>query len=445
MIQRLLVSIRQDGLLSSVIKGSAHLFRGNVAAAALAFFQGVLATRLLGVDGFGLVSGTIIVFVSNINTLLSFRMSETVVRFAAIPLSAGHKEQAAATIKLTGLLEVAATLLAYAVLLLLAPWGAARFAHDASLAPWIALYGLAILGNIVYETATGILRLARRFDLLARITLAQSVLTFGLIARAFFADGGLADVLLAYLAGKLLAGALVTATAFRQANRDLGCGWWRAPLQAVSNRREILSFSINTNLNGTLNLFTRDMVPLYLSYFSTSLDVGYFRLAQGLINLVMLPIEPFIWPTYTEITRAIAARQWQLTQRLLKQVSAIATGWVLPAATGLALFGPWLIPLMYGPDAAPAYPAVLILALGYGFATIFQWNRPLLLALGKPAFPVQVGVATGMIEVALMFLLTPQYGYLAHAAILTGFFIASIGLNLWRGLSLAGRQLKEPH
>lgn len=435
-----LQALRQDGLLRSVIKGSMHLFRGNVVAAAFAFFQGILAARLLGMDGFGLVSGTIIVFVSNVNTFLSFRMSETVVRFAAAPLAEGHTEQVAATIKMAGLLEIAASLLAYAVLLLLAPWGAAKFAHDASLSPLIAVYGLAILGNLAYETSTGVLRLARRFDLLARITFAQSMLTFALIAWAFLTHGSVIDVLLAYLAGKVLAGVLVVVLAVRQADHDLGRGWWRVPLNVVANRREMLSFSINTNLNGTLNLFTRDMVPLYLGYFSTSADVGYFRLAQGLINLVMLPIEPFIWPTYTEITRTIAARQWKMTQRLLRQVSLIAAGWVLPASIGLALFGSWLIPLIYDAAAAPAYPAVLILAVGYGFATIFQWNRPLLLALGKPAFPVKVGVAVGIIEVALMLALTPQYGYLMHAAILSGFFIVSMGINVWRGLSLVNQQ-----
>lgn len=440
-MSNLLQTIRQDGLLRAVIKSSAHLFSGNMAAAALSLFQGILIWHLVGGSGAGLV-GIVIVLASNINTLISFRMSETVVRFAAAPLTEGRKEAAAAVVKMCGLLEIAASVAAYIILLLLAPWAARTIAdNNPHAATWMMVYGLALLGNLVYETSTGVMRLMRRFDRLAQITFGQSLLTFAVIGWAYFTrQQDVAVILGAYLAGKLFAGVMVAILAWRQADADLGQGWWRVPLQTLSNRREIFTFSVNTNLNGTLNLFTRDMLPLYLGAFRPDVEVGYFRLAQSLIGLMMLPIEPFIWPTYTEITQTIAARQWASTRRLLKQVSLIAAGWVLPAGVGLTLLGAWLIPWVYKPAAAPAYPAAVILAVGYGFATIFQWNRPLLLALGKPAFPVLVAVGVGAVELMLMFTLTPRYGYLAHAAILSGFFIISIGINIGRGLSLLNQQ-----
>lgn len=442
MIRRVFDFVRQDGLLRGVIKSSTHLFGGNAIAAAFSFFQGILLWRLLGAEGVGLVTGTIIVFASSINTLLSFRMSETVVRFAGASLAVGRKDQAAAIIKTAGLIEMFTSLLAYLVLLLLAPWAARTFASDPSIAPLIAFYGLVLLGNLVYETSSGVLRLTRRFNRLAQVTLGQSVLTFALVCLAFFTHQGVFVVLTAYLAGKVFAGIAVVYLAFRQANHDLGHGWWRIPFNLAPTRREMLSFSIQTNLNGTLNLFTRDMVPLYLGAFWSTAEVGYFRQAQALLNLVMLPIEPFIWPTFTEISRTIATRQWQTTRRLLKQVSMIAAGWTIPAGLGLLLLGSWLIPLIYGDSAAPVYPAVLILWVGYGFANIFQWNRPLLLALGKPAFPVMVGIIVGGVELLLTFLFVPQYGYLMQAAILAGFFVISIGLNLWRGFTLLHYQSK---
>jgi O-antigen/teichoic acid export membrane protein len=79
---------------------------------------------------------------------------------------------------------------------------------------------------------------------------------------------------------------------------------------------------------------------------------------------------------------------------------------------------------------------LLILLVGYGFASIFQWNRPLLLALGKPAYPVIVSFFVGLVELALIFTLVPQFGYLSLAAILSAYFVVSIGIIVWRGLSL---------
>ena len=61
-------SWRQDHLLQGVVKSSSYLFSSNALSAALSFLQGIFAVRLLGADGYGLVSGTVIVFASNIQS-----------------------------------------------------------------------------------------------------------------------------------------------------------------------------------------------------------------------------------------------------------------------------------------------------------------------------------------------------------------------------------------
>jgi O-antigen/teichoic acid export membrane protein len=201
-----------------------------------------------------------------------------------------------------------------------------------------------------------------------------------------------------------------------------------------------LGFAVNTNLNGTVNLVTRDNAPLYLAALSpanlTQAYVGYFKLGLSIINLVTLPIDPFIWPTYAEITRTIAIRQWQRTRSLLKQVSTIASAWTLAAAAGIALLGWWLIPIIYGPSATPVYPVVLILLIGYGIANIFNWNRPLMLAFGKPTYPLIIALGVGVIEILLVLWLVPMGGYLVMAAILSGYLAVSVGIIAWKGWRL---------
>jgi O-antigen/teichoic acid export membrane protein len=182
-----------------------------------------------------------------------------------------------------------------------------------------------------------------------------------------------------------------------------------------------------------VNLLVRDNIPLYIAALTGTAEVAYFKIAFGFTNLLMLPIEPFIWPTYTEITTTISRGQLESTRRLLRRVSVISAGWVLAAGGAVALFGWWLIPLLYGPEFAPAYPATLILMIGYGYANIFGWNRPLLLALGMASFPLVVAAVTGAVELALIFTAVPQYGYLAAAAILSLYLLVSISINVWRG------------
>lgn len=436
LLQKALSIWHEDNLLRRVVHNSTYLFSSNAVSAMLSFVQGVLATRLLGIEGFGLVSGTIIVFAGNINNLLSFRMSDVVVKYLGEALAQENKPRAAAVVKGSALAEGLTSVFAYLALLALTPWAAKTFGKDASTAPWFAFYGLVLLVNLVYETSSGTLRAAKRFDSIARLNLGQSVITVGGIGLAFILRGGIPEVLSAYLFGKAFGGIGMALLANREMRRIIGAGWTRTPLRLLTDWQEMTRFAVSTNLNATVNLLVRDSAPLWLAAFRSQAEVGYFKLAQNLTLMAMMPIDLFIWPTYSEIVQTITLRQWSLTRRLLKRVSGLAALYVGASAGILALLGWWFIPLLYKPQAAPAYPALLILLAGYGFANIFNWNRPLLLALGRPGFPLVIMTLAGLGQIVLVLLLVPRFGYLAHAALLSAFFVVSIGIILGQGLRL---------
>lgn len=450
-----------DNLLRGVLKNSGFLFSSNTISAALAMVNSIFATRLLGVEGLGLVT-IVQSFVTNVNRLLSFRMSEVVVKYLGQVLADGHSNQpdviahtvaddqiiarnsqAGALVKGIGLVEAATSTVAYLVLLLLASWAARVLAKEPTLVALFPFYGLMLLANLVYETSAGVLQSHKRFDRLALINTIQSILTTALILLAVVLRGSVVEILAAYLVGKAFAGIAITFLAFRQMDQTAGHGWWHASLREVTDWRGIWGFAINTNLNGTVNLITRDNAYLYLAYLSPAsvaqTYVGYIKLGLSIINFITLPIDPFIWPTYAEITRTIALRQWQRTRSLLKQVSSIAGAWTITVAAGIALLGWWLIPLVFGSDAVPVYPVVLILLIGYGMANIFNWNRPLLLAFGKPSYPLLVSLSVGVVEILLILLLVPQGGYLMMSAILSGYLATTVGITAWRGW----RELKD--
>jgi O-antigen/teichoic acid export membrane protein len=443
MFQQRFTRWRNDPLLQRVVRNSSYLFSSNVFSAGLSFVQAILATRLIGVEGYGLV-GTVTIWASNVNNLLSFRMSEAVVKFYGDALQTGDRERASGIIRSIALAEAGTSILSYLIWVLLTPLAAIYLGKDVQTAPLFAFYGAVILLNLMYETSRGVLQTARRFDLLARITMIQSVITAGMIVAAYFYQGGVAHILSAYLAGKAFAGITIVVLAVRELNSSLMPRWWSMPIDKVHDWRRIGSFALNTNLNGTVNLIARDSAPTLIAFLRPAetalLEVGYFRLALNLINLATLPIEPFIWPTYAEITRTITEQKWRETRILLRRVSLISAAWLAFAGGGLALLGWWLIPFLYKPAASPAYPALLILLVGYGFAGIFTWNRPLLLALGKPGYPLVIAAVVGVVEIALAIVLVPRFGYLAQAALLSAYFVVAIGLITARGLKEIRRQ-----
>lgn len=424
----------QDNLLRGVIKNSSYLFSSNAISIVLSMLQGIFAARLLDVQGYGIVAAVVIPFTSSINRLLSFRMSELVVKYLGQFLTEGKRDRAVAVVKGAALVELLTSALAYGVLLLLTPLAARYLSKDTQTAYLFAVYGLVLLAFAFYETATGVLQVTRRFNRIAQIQLLQNGVTAAVIFTAFLADRGMLEVVLGYLLGKAIGAVVLYWVALGSLQEELGKGWWKVPLNGLLDLKELSRFALSTNLQGTVNLIVRDSETLFVTALRSPVEAGYFKIALGVINLVMLPVEPFIATTYSEISRTIAQKEYSLTHRLLKRVTMITGGWSVAAGGFVGLFGYWLIPWLYGKEYAPAFPALLILILGYGCANILNWNRPLLLALGMPGYPLKVSAWMGLVKTALTLALLPPLGYLAETALLSGYLVMTVLMNVWRGL-----------
>ncbi len=444
---------KDDNLLRRIVRNSSYLFGSNVVSAVLSFSQTIIAVRLIGVTNWGLVA-VVQTFASNINRFLSFRMSEVVVKHLGKSLVEEKKQEAAALVKAAGLTEAAMSVIGFMLVVALAPWASRVFAGDATTAPVFVFYGLIILSNLVFETSTGILQATHRFDHLARVNLINSIITFTMIGGTYIlfrwtslikSPHLLIAILLAYVLGKTYTNISQVSVALKELKHVLAPGWWKTPLRALPGKPALFMFAMNTNLNGTMNLLFRDNILLYVAVLLSVTAVGYFKIAMTLTIPITLILDPLIAPTYTEISRTIAKFQWGTTLRLLKRVTMITGGVVLAIWTAWALTGWWIIPTVYKPQANPVYPLLLILVAGYGFASTFQWNRPLFLSLGKAGYPVLITLLIGIIELVLIFSLVPSYGYLMMAIILSGYFIVSQGFISLRGiLEIYRRSRAEP-
>jgi hypothetical protein len=237
--------------------------------------------------------------------------------------------------------------------------------------------------------------------------------------------------------------------------RTLGKDWWKASFSHLPPRKEFFRFAVSTNFSGTINIFARDSEMQWIGLFFGPTIAGYFKVALALIGLIIMPIDPFIATTYPEITRAFAMHQWARLRSLIKRVTLIAFSWTGAVAVGLfivgrqVLFTNWVIfghtVHIYNPEYLPAYPILLVILAGYGFANILFWNRSLLLVQGKADEALWIAFLAMLAKVGLALLILPHAPYIAEAFILSGYFIASVGVQAWRGLSLVRRQAaKEP-
>jgi O-antigen/teichoic acid export membrane protein len=436
----------KDVILKKVVTNSAYLFGSQAASAVLS----ILAANLLGVASFGEL-GVVISFVTNINRLLSFRMGDFVVRYMGGYLAEDKRKNASATLKVAGLTELSTSFVAYLVLLALSRWGAITFAKDLTTQPLFIIYGITILANVVTETATGALQVTGRFRSIAFLNFGQSLITVGLFAVVIFNQGGVFAVMLVYLVGKVILGIGPVLLALYWLPKTLGRGWWRTPMRGnLPERKAMIKFAINSNFSGTVTIFARDSEVLWVSYFFDTTVAGYFKVALAVINLVVMPITPFISTTFPEITRYVAKREWGRLKQLLARVTTISGVWTGAVAAGLLLLGrqllfsPWTLfgrtIYIYKEAYAPAYAVLLVLLIGYGVANIFYWDRSLLLAFGKAELPLRVSFFAMVGKVGLAFLIVPVLGYLAEAALFSAYFVVSVGLLVLMGMGEIRRQ-----
>lgn len=430
-LQRLL----SHPLLRRVIRNTGYLFSAQTIAAALSMGQGILTARLLGVEGAGLV-GIITQFSSNVNRLLSFRMSELVVSYVGEYTAEGRPRHAAAIYKTSALLEIIASVVAYGLIVTFAGLGARLFAHDTSLAPLFALYGLAILANFAVESSTGLLQFFDKFKWIAYLTVGQSILTIVLIGNAFLNEGGLREIIIAYMVGKIVWGIGITGVSMWVARQQWGAGWWRAPIALLRDRRrDLVRFAVSTNISGTLTLVTRDSDELWLGAFTSPLQAGYYKIAKAIVNIILIPVNPLISTTYREVANEVANRRWVNVRYLLRSGSLISAAWTLPAALGLVIFGRWVIGL-YGAEFLPtSYISLMIMLVGVVAVNIFYWNRSVLLSLGRPDYPTKVQAVAAVLKVIGIVLLVPGMGAIGMSITLSAMFLFSAVVLVWKTYS----------
>jgi O-antigen/teichoic acid export membrane protein len=429
----LLSKFKADPLFGKVIRSSGKLLSANTISLGLSVLQGVMVARLLAPEGLGLIR-VVMVYASTVNSILSFRMSELVVRYGGEYLGRDEKEKAAAVMKAAGLVEAFVSLLAF--LLVIGTAGLAeRYFTESSGVSWMfILYALGLLASFNLETSTGILQVTHKIELQGLFNLVQNIIVTIIIGVAFLWNGTLPVVLGAYLLGKVILGLGMFIAAQMQVQKLLGSRWRRVPLSKLTSGHELIRFALSSNISATIIKIFRESELLWVALFLPTSVVGLYSVAYAIVSFIAIPADPLISTTFPEINRLVVQKAWSQLKDFLRRITTLSFAYNLLIGLGFIFFGRWIILIYSGVEFLAAYPALIALTIGIVFNYILFWNRPLLLSLGLPDFPIWVTLTVGLIKVGLAFWLIPKYGIIAAGALLSFYYIASVGIMVLRGL-----------
>jgi O-antigen/teichoic acid export membrane protein len=289
------------------------------------------------------------------------------------------------------------------------------------LPPWALLLGFSILPFAIWEqygssllTAINQLRLYNRAQVVGR--------TVGLIAVYAFV-GLLGWGVLGAIGGNVLGQLAVSLTGFAVLWAYAGKKW-------LVDRHEVVSLledGAKLHLNAVAACLTSQSDILMLNYFWSKAQVGWYQLAQQLIAVMLLVPEAALVVLYARMAEVGPDRLWPEQKKMGFQLLGLMLG-----LCGLAYWvSPWIIPLVAGrkfAESVPVFRRLLPALPGMAFTTFTanQWiGRGLFLQAGLAT------LATGLLNVALNYLLIPRYGMMgAVAATLATYLGIDLAINL---------------
>ena len=195
--------------------------------------------------------------------------------------------------------------------------------------------------------------------------------------------------------------------------------------------QELLTGGAKLHMNaiGTY-LFTQANI-LILNHYRTANETAWFQLAVQIITAIQIIPMAVSTVAYTIVSRHGPDAAWPQQRKLLFEVVAL----VLVLGAIAYFVAPWVVPLIFGADFAPAVPILRILLLtipGIALSAVMasQW-----IARGLFLQAAAITLFTGALTVAGNYVFVPRYGMDGAAWVTVGTWLISIfgngGMALW--------------
>jgi len=385
------------------------------------FLCSIIAARILGVSGSGEVA-YVIWLMSIGSVVIDLGLSAVVARYVPEMHGRGQHREADQLAGTLVFILVIAVVSACALAFLSLKLGiisieALRAGFGGvSLVTLLAGYiSVQVLGAFTLFYLRGL----QDFGRLARVcglSLVLQLICVALGSYWFGVEGAVAG----YIAGQVLP-ALLSLTLLRHA----------APVDA-GLRTRIWRYGAYSWAANIANAFVWARIEIFfLQRFWDSHSVGLFAAALTLTNLAtqgpMLLTTAFL-PLLSE---RYGANDTAAMQNILSAGTRLLAALVFPACFGVAAVMPVLLPLLYGPDFAPAILPAMVLVSVSGIAATTLIATNLVNALERSDFIFANSFVGALFAIALGFMLVPRFGLMGATAARASIQAGMIVIGCW--------------
>ena len=196
-------------------KNAKKLLLGRGVQAVLSLGYLAMATRILGVEGFGVLT-LIVATIALLGMLASFQSAQFILRFGARTITNKDPEHLVKLLRFGVGLEVMTSIAAVLIIWLLAEPLAGLFSIDTGYVLAMKLYALVIPFILISQAAAGCLQLLDRHDLIGWQFTVSPIIKFLGAALIYFVGGGVFAFLIVWATGRVLGSVAMCYFAWRK-------------------------------------------------------------------------------------------------------------------------------------------------------------------------------------------------------------------------------------
>ncbi len=379
--------------------------RGFGGLASIAYLG--IAARALGPAGFGLFA-LVLAYGSSIANLAQFNSWQAVIRFGAVHRAAAQPASLTRLLGFTATLDAAGALIGAALAFLGVQLAGTLLGWSPAEQQRAALFGAVLLLS-TGATATGMLRLFDRFDLL---TYAETVGPAARVLGAALAwalgwgiDGFLAVWAVAALAEA--AAGWVAALSARLSPLSFGRAAFAA---APKENHRLWRFVLQNNASSSLDVLWEQLGTLAVGAVAGPASAGAFRIATKLAGAIAKPVGTVTRALYPELARLAAGGERTTLRQVVRRVSLLAGATSVLLVGVIWLWGPVLIRVFSGRGFESAQLFLLPLTIAAAIDLCGIAFEPIHNAYGRSGRVLAVRSAGALVYVLALWLLLDRVG-----------------------------------
>lgn len=298
-----------------------------------------------------------------------------------------------------------------------------QFFHNAEMLDLLKVTAACFPFIAMQKAVTGILNGLRKMEWYAILNITQnlSVMVFTIIL-VLWLDMHIMGAILGFVIPTVLMGlfSLVSTRNFLKT----------PPKFVYRIIKEIYWFGFYIVLGNSIGMINTQVDSLMIGYFMTEADVGYYSVAIIFMQGVILLPQAIQSVTTPSISRYYKKGEFENIQKLIKTTMLKTFAVIVCISVILAIFGKFLIGLIFTEEFLPAYTPMVILLVGYSICAPIGSVGNTLSCVGKVKVMFKVTTLAALMNTLLNLILIPKYGIIGAAVATSISQIGTLAIHL---------------